>query len=287
VRFSHHCSRSFATIVLLLSFFLIFEVQASIGIAKNVSVTGRAVTMNLYIENLHATDTLSSVVISDDLDAVYGAGNYTLTQQPQRVSGPGTITLNGSYDGSGDTNIASSGSLLIGETVHIQFAIEITTPSDQGSGLGIYSNQASVSAEDTLSTAYNDISDDGSDPDPNGNGDPGDAGEDDATIIDIVQNPIIGVAKNATVNSNQVTFDFYLENFGNRVLSSLTLVDDLDSIFGAGNYTVTSGPQLIDDPGTITLNSSFDGSANTGLIVYMLKPKTFSDNFEPEPHCHL
>ena len=60
-----------------------------------------------------------------------------------------------------------------------------------------------------------DMSDDGVDPDPNGNGDPGDPGEDDPTPIVIGENPVIGVSKDASISGNVVTLDFYLENLGN------------------------------------------------------------------------
>ncbi|MCA9127265.1 MAG: DUF11 domain-containing protein, partial [Planctomycetales bacterium] len=78
---------------------------------------------------------------------------------------------------------------------------------------------------------------------------------------------VIGVAKNATVSGTQVTFDYYLENFGGVDLNGLALPDNLDSVFGAGNYTIVTGPTLLDDPGTITLNAGFNGSSNTSLIV--------------------
>ncbi|NIQ18621.1 MAG: hypothetical protein GTN95_00115, partial [Gammaproteobacteria bacterium] len=58
-------------------------------------------------------------------------------------------------------------------------------------------------------TPTSDVSDDGTDPDPNGNGDPTEAGENDPTPISYSENPVLGVAKQAgaTVDNGDGTFD--------------------------------------------------------------------------------
>ena len=123
-----------------------------------------------------------------------------------------------------------------------------------------------VNALSPAGNPVTDVSDWGSNPDPNGNGSAGDSGEDTVTVITLSDETSIGVAKNVTLNGTQATFDFYLENFGNSVISSLSLPDDLDAVLGSGRYTLLSGPTLIDDPGTITLNTSFDGGSSTNLL---------------------
>jgi uncharacterized repeat protein (TIGR01451 family) len=237
---------------------------ATIGVAKTATVSGRQVTFDVYLENLGAAE-LTDVAVSDDLDAVFGAGNYSLTSGPAFVDNPGTLTLNGSFDGSGDPVLVSSGTLAAGDTARIQMSVEVTAVSDQGSGFGVYFNQATATALDGASPVQ-DLSDDGTDPDPSGNGDPGDAGEDDPTLVDVSAAPMIGVAKRAKLDGTQVTFDLVIENLGNRELLGIDLTDDLDQTFGAGNYSVISGPALIDDPGTITVNGAFDGGGDTHLI---------------------
>ncbi|MEE3999119.1 hypothetical protein V1T75_02125 [Tenacibaculum sp. FZY0031] len=82
----------------------------------------------------------------------------------------------------------------------------------------------------------------------------------------LVADPIIGVAKDATVFAQQVTFDYYIENLGDVDLSSLSLSDDLDAVFGTGNYTVISQPSFIDNSGTINLNTDFNGNINTQIL---------------------
>ena len=262
--------RSVFIFMVLLSFLIAAPLFAqgnpSLGVAKNGVAIGRQIILDFYLENLGDED-LFDLELTDDLDAVFGAGNYSVVSPPDLIDNPGTINLNAGFDGSGDTMIIGPGSsLIIGDTAHIQVTIEILMPTDQGNGLGVYINQVMVSSITIGEMPANDLSDHGTDPDPNGNGDPGDAGEDDPTIIDIFEVPRIGVAKNATLNGTLVTLDFYLENFGNRTLNSLLLPDNLDAVFGAGNYNINSGPTLIDDPGTLTVNAGFNGSGDTALI---------------------
>ena len=246
--------------------------QVGIGVAKDESVSGRIVTLDFVIENF-AADTLSDVSLVDDLDATFGAGNYTILSGPTVASEETTILANAGYDGSGDTEMIASGTLAVGEVVEIELIVEIEAVVDQGLGLGFYANQATGSAVIgvgmlSLGGGFStDLSDDGTDPDPDGNGDPGDAGEDDPTLIDLFANPILGAAKTATLAGTQVTFDFYLENFGNRTMVSLSLPDDLDAVFGSGNYSIVTPPVFVDDPGTLTLNAGFDGSGSRELIA--------------------
>ena len=237
-----------------------------IGIAKDESHIGREITLIFYLENLGNT-VLSNLSMTDDLDAVFGAGNYFIVTPPSFISNPGTVTLNAGFDGSSDIDLISAGTLAAGVTAVFQVVVEITTVSDQGLGLGTYSNQVTASGESPSGGMTSDLSDFGTDPDPNGNGDPTEAGEDDPTIIAFLQNPRIGVAKTASPSGSQITMDFYIENFGNVVLSNLSILDDLDAVFGAGNYMVVGAPTLIDDPGTITVNGGFDGSADPDLIT--------------------
>lgn len=71
----------------------------------------------------------------------------------------------------------------------------------------------------------------------------------------------IGLAKNASISGNEVTLDFYLENFSGINVSSLSLIDDLDSVLGAGNYTVDSiAPISVGTNSTINVNTGFTGS---------------------------
>ena len=233
---------------------------AQIGVAKSASVSNNEATFLFTLENLGnaAPTTLS---LTDDLDAILGAGTYTVTQQPILTSTPRSLEVNPNYNGSADTNLIFSGSVDAGQTETISLKVRVDRLTDQGFGWGIYSNQASSNADGQI-----DLSDSGTNPDSDGDGIPNEGGENDGTTITFTQIPVIGLAHQASANGSLITLDYYLENFGNIDLLSVAISDDLDNTFGSGNYHIETAPAFIDNPGTLTLNSSFNGSTQTGLI---------------------
>lgn len=247
-----------------------------IGVAKDASVSGQTVTIDFYLENFGNVE-LQSLSLVDDLDSVFGAGNYTVTSGPSLIDDPGTITLNGGFDGSGTTQLITSGTLSVNETAQIRIVVETAALQDTGSGLGIYSNQVTASGQGPGIPPDSDLSDSGTDPDPDGDGNPDEAGENDATSITVAEQPVIGVAKDVSITGRTATIDFYLENFGNVTLSQVSLPVDLDATFGAGNYSITSPPSLIDDPGTLMLNGSFNGGGMTDIFVPGSSTLAFAD----------
>ena len=112
---------------------------------------------------------LSDLTLTDDLDAVFGAGNYTVT--PLSVasvisSGSSTINVNSSFNGSTDQNILAAGSSLAAfDTVQIRLNVTVTTIADQGGGLGVYANQATATGQTPTGTTVTDLSTQGSNPD--------------------------------------------------------------------------------------------------------------------------
>ena len=84
--------------------------------------------------------------------------------------------------------------------------------------------------------------------------------------------PSIGVAKNAvSVVGTQVTYDFVIENFSLVPVDNLSLIDDFDNTFGAGNYTIVSPPSVQVAPNTANSNVEVDGTftgsgANTEML---------------------
>ncbi|MCR9063654.1 MAG: SprB repeat-containing protein, partial [Cytophagales bacterium] len=256
--------------IIFLSFSFASFGQASIGIAKSVEPLGREQVFTLIIENL-GNENLTTIQVLEDLDAVFGTGNYSLSTPPTAT---GTLVANPSFNGSSNTNLLNSTNSYLNVPTDLEprsfgtltFGVTIDTPTDQGIGFGIYSNQVTVTAEGSTSGSVSDLSDWNTDPDSNGNGDAGDANENDPTLIDLFQNPLIGVAKSASMNGNQATFRFNLENLGNRDLQNLSLVDNLDAVLGAGNYSINTVPSFFDNPETIILNEGYNGSSSTDIF---------------------
>ncbi len=243
-----------------------FALGAHIGVALDSSVVGSSATFNIYLEAF-GSDDLIDLSLIDDLDTVFGEGNYAITAPPVFVDDPGTLLLNQNFDGSDDQQLlASEGVLAAGDTAQISFTVTVNTLRNNGSGLGVYEQQLTAIAEGPFGLTVSDLSGAGTDPDPNGDENPKSTGEATATTFSVISDAVVGVASQVAVNDNTVTFDLYLENFGGATAENLSLVDDLDAVFGAGNYTITTAPSLIDDPGTLVLNAGFDGHSDTSLL---------------------
>ncbi|MEE4247334.1 MAG: SdrD B-like domain-containing protein, partial [Kangiellaceae bacterium] len=237
-----------------------------VGLGLTTSVLGGTVSFDYYLEAFGNTD-LATLDVTQDLDALFGAGNYFIAVAPTLLDNPGTITLNSAFDGSTQQSLITSGSLAQFDTAQIHVEVTLTQLIDGGSGLGNYSVSGSASAASIDGTPTTDTSDEGTDPDPNGNGDPTQAGENDPSTFTVAQDPVIGVALSSAVLDDVVTLTYSLEAFGNVDLSNLQLPHNLDAVFGSGNFTVTGAPAFTDDPGTITLNNGFDGSGTDALIT--------------------
>lgn len=177
--------------------------EALLGAALNVSVSGAVATFDVYLENFD-TGTVSEILATQNLDAVFGAGNHSIASAPVLIDDPGTIILNPGFNGRTNRNLItppagggrdSTGSTLVaGDTAQIRFTVNVTNVANLGSGLGNYQAQTSVSGK-TTGGLTTDLSDDGTDPDPNGNGDAGDAGEDDPSAFTVGASPSIGLAR--------------------------------------------------------------------------------------------
>ena len=85
--------------------------------------------------------------------------------------------------------------------------------------------------------------------------------------------PSIGVTKqlvNAVkVNDNtaDLTYEIFVKNIGNTILTSINVTEDLGAVFGAGNVSnVTTAFVAGANPGALTLNRFFNGVSSTRLL---------------------
>ena len=171
-----------------------------------------------------------------------------------------------------------------GQAATIQFVVAVTNIADnpQSNGLGHYENQVTIAAEDSDGNIYTDPSVDGTDPDPDMDGDP--TTDDSPSLGDLTADATVGVAKQATVAADQtaVTFDFYLEHFGTTEAFNIRLTENLDAVFGSGNYSVDSILR-ISGPGTLAANGMFDGSTDKETGGDGQQPATGRDGSDSDP----
>ncbi len=131
-----------------------------IRLAKDVGVNGNEVEFNLRAVNTGDV-ALSDIVIQDDLDATFGAGNYSITQVPQMVTALSGFAVNPTYDGSAAVDLLStSGVLAAQEELLITIFVSVQNVSATD---GQYTNQAIVFARDNAGSTISDLSGDGTD----------------------------------------------------------------------------------------------------------------------------
>jgi uncharacterized repeat protein (TIGR01451 family) len=235
-----------------------------IGIAKEASLATDngdgtfTTTIALHVTNLGAGP-LSNVQVRDDLrDAFPAPATFSVAN----VS-IGSLTASAApYDGAGQIDLlAGTDSLASGVTRTLSFQV---TFDPQGS-VGPFSNQAVATASGT-----SDLSESGTDPDLDDDGNPGELGENDPTPISFPAQQVVGLAKEATagVANGDGTFTstirLRIQNLGNVALRNLQLSDDLRAAFPAPASFVVSNLHL---GGLSAPALAYDGSTRTNLLA--------------------
>jgi hypothetical protein len=126
-----------------------------------------ASTITLTIENL-GNVVLQNVQVTDGLRATFPA---PATFSVANVTS-GTLAVNAGFDGDSDTDLlAGSDSLAVGATASITFTVTF----DPMSLAGPFNNTALAQGAGPAGGMTSDTSDNGTEPEPNGNNDPGEA----------------------------------------------------------------------------------------------------------------
>ncbi|MEL6986280.1 MAG: hypothetical protein AAGK97_00470, partial [Bacteroidota bacterium] len=244
-------------------------VPAASGVQGNWDVTYVFVVQNI------GNDTLTGVSLVDDFATQMG-GAFVSSTGPAMITG-GTAAMPGgtnpSYTGQG-LNIEmldGTGVLAPGETIELSVTVEID-PNNPGaiySANGTLDNQATATGTGSDGNPVMDVSDDGTDPNGDNPGEPGDMGTtDDPTPLLL---PDVGLAKtitnvqaavSGTMGNFDVTFKLTALNIGNDTLSMIALADTLDlaTQLGGAAIAVVSPPvitmsDLVMDP---SIDNSFD-----------------------------
>jgi gliding motility-associated-like protein len=157
--------------------FISIEENPIIGLAKqliNTIANGDgtySLTFNIRVSN-YGTVSLRDIVVEDNLDVVFGAGNYAVETITSEY-----FAVNESYTGGfGENLLADNNYLEPSETGAIQLKVTVLSS-------GNYSNQAEASGISPIGTEVSDSSQSGTDPDPDGDGDP--TNNDETTDIDL------------------------------------------------------------------------------------------------------
>ncbi len=232
-----------------------------IGVAfEMIEVDAFRVSVAATLENFGNVDLLG-ISLPIDLDAVFGAENWSFATSPE-VSGTEALVLDPGFDGSGATELLDPASTLpIGDAGTIAFDVLLGAE-------GTYQGQLVAAAEDAFAQPTADLSVAGLDPDPNGDGVPDEASV--TTVILFYSAPVIGAALEMVDAGPaipfRVTLTYTLENFGNVALEQISMGNDLDAVFGAGNWAL-AGPPADDGVSTLVANAGFTGAGGGAELL--------------------
>lgn len=221
------------------------------------------VEYEILVENLGSVP-LSNVQVLEDLSSTFADGSrfrvVSVNSADFELNWPG-------FDGSSDTQLLKGTDIL---PVREQGLIELTLEVVPAEFNKIYNNTAVATAIGPFKDETTDKSDDGVDPDRNGNGNPDEPGENDPTPVSFpfVETPVIGVAKDAVSvesigdDKYSVVYDIWVENLGNVVLNNVQVQENLNDTFEGSTFSVTEVSS-----GDFTVNSGFDGNTTTAMLM--------------------
>ena len=239
----------------------------SIGLAKRVSRVipssdgSNVVQYEFNIENFGDVN-LENIQVVDNLSNIFNPCGIvdvlSITSDD--------FTVNSGFNGSSNTDLlVGDDNLPVGDRGSI--LLEVLVDNCNGEE-GPFDNTATVSGDTPDGNTIIDISQNGSDPDPDNDGPEND---DEVTPVQFEFFSFIGAAKSVNGlevfqdGSARITYRFTIENFGNLVLDSITLKD---------NFTGVFDPCMIAEvvPGSLTssffeVNENFDGFSDVELLA--------------------
>jgi len=238
-------------------------VNGRIGTAKAMTSTTPTapsdVTIDYVVSNMGKATALHSLSLVDDLSAVFGTpGSAWTFLSATRTSGPASVTVNSAFDGSSVTELIGSGSVLPAKQwVGLRVVIHVLKP-------GTYTNQVEALGTTPGGKTYGDLSTDGSNPDPNGDGSPL---ESIPSVLTLAAPPSAAPDTATTVQATDVTVSPLANDTpaGSAfVPSTLLLKDPADATFKASVTIPGEGTYTVDPAtGTVTFSpeTSFTGVA--------------------------
>lgn len=81
-----------------------------------------------------------------------------------------------------------------------------------------------------------------------------------------VSKTIVSALPTGTPNQYDLDYNIKIQNLGNVPLDTIQVVENLNTVFGAGNVTFQS-LSYVTNPGTLFLNASFNGITNTNIFT--------------------
>ncbi|MGV6857900.1 MAG: SdrD B-like domain-containing protein [bacterium] len=209
-----------------------FAQTATIGLAKSVgeisidSYPELVAKFTFLVENL-GSQKLEDVQVVDDLQQTFPAASAELLRV-EALQATGNLSVNPAFDGTGDTQLLQAGSTLeVGEKQTITFEAHFSLKQKEGVEL---TNQGLATAHLLDGTPTEDLSDNGLEPDADGDLNPNEEGENDPTPLGVPDIPeIISLGKAASraeVSAGDVlTYTLSIQNNISNDIQGLEIID--------------------------------------------------------------
>lgn|GEM_PF-6749488 len=235
-----------------------FAPNASVGAALAMSnVSGDLkqfnVSYTIFIENKSDVP-LHNLSVEHVLDSTFADARVEILN----MTTDSDLMLNTVYDGHIHTDLlkANSNGLEVGEGASISIEAQVNPRDD----LGPYFVGATVKGETPFGTFVSDMSNEGTDTDPNGNGNPSDLGENKPSLLSLLEKPIIG----ATFDVSEIEGDLTrfrarhiirVKNLGDVSLENVNAEFDLEALYPGAEVEVIRHVGR----GPLAVSESFDG----------------------------
>ncbi len=244
----------------------------SIGAAKSITAivpqpNGTYNIAYVVVVRNYGGTSLSNVQVVDDLSNTFpNPVTYSIVLAP---AASGSLNANVGFNGNSNVNLlAGTGTLAPGAQETITFTVNV----DPNGQPGTFFNTAIASGDDgNGGNAVADSSDWGTNPDPDQDGNPNEAGENNPTPTILTGNTITTIGAARTIVSDTIIDCIYyvnylitLRNLGTEPLNSIQVTDDLLAAFPSpATFTISN---LSASPGLTLSNTTFDGQSNNTLL---------------------
>ena len=236
----------------------------AVGTPTFVNNNAYNVTYTIVATNA-STVNLTNFSVIDNLNSTFPLPTtYSVISAPIVTSLNSSLTVNALFDGSAQNDMLtpSTSTLTAGRKDTIVFTVQI----NPNGFFGPFRNSAVGFGFDGTVTV-SDSSNTGFAWDPDNDGDP--TNNDTATVVTLIPNSQIGVAKSGTVSgiladkTLDITYVITVKNLGNDTIRFVQVLDTLN-IPSPAQYTIKSGPSA---SGSLIANSNYNGVSDIGLLI--------------------
>ena len=234
----------------------------AIGVAKTLTdlrplVDGFEASFNVVVRNTGDVS-INNLQIVEDLEAAFV--NAEVAVQDIEVWSNGAFLANTNFDGIQEVNLLADDQpeLAPGKDFVVSYTIAVVPEGVAD----VFETQAVAKALDQGGNELIDLSNDGTDPDPNGNGIASESGEDRPTIVNPSFDPSFYLSAHVDqvigdTSRFEVQLSFALENTGAVALDSLNMFVDLANVFPGANINVVDLRIIAGE--SLPLNFDYDG----------------------------